>query len=95
MGRKASENASAKVRFDMGSIYTNNPPVVNRVASAQEFAEPMRLFPIFGPASDTNTMGHDHDHHDHSEAEQNEIGGPVVLALFLFGLVITVIYFLS
>lgn len=40
-------------------------------------------------------MAHDHDHHDHSEAEQNEIGGPVVLALFLFGLVITVIYFLS
>ena len=36
-----------------------------------------------------------HDHHDHAEAEQNEIGGPVVLALFLFAIVITVIYFLS
>ena len=36
-----------------------------------------------------------HDHHDHSEAEQNEIGGPVVLALFLFAVVITIIYFLS
>jgi|GEM_PF-238091 hypothetical protein len=40
-------------------------------------------------------MAHDQDHHDHSEAEQNEIGGPVVLALFLFGLVILTIYFLS
>ena len=38
-------------------------------------------------------MGHDHDHHDHSEAEQNEIGGPVVFALF-FAIVIA-IYFLS
>ncbi len=36
-----------------------------------------------------------HDHHDHSEAEQNEIGGPVVLAVFLFAIVITVLYFLS
>ena len=40
-------------------------------------------------------MGHDHDHHDNSEAEQNEIGGPVVFALFLFAIVITAIYFLS
>lgn len=40
-------------------------------------------------------MASDHDHHDHAEAEQNEIGGPVVFALLLFGIVITVIYFLS
>ncbi len=41
---------------------------------------------------------HDHDHghgHGHHEAEQNEIGGPVVFALILFGLVITVIGFLA
>jgi hypothetical protein len=38
-------------------------------------------------------MSHDHD--DHSEAEQNEIGGPVVLALFLFAILIISIYFLS
>lgn len=37
-----------------------------------------------------------HDHgHGHHEAEQNEIGGPVVFALILFGLVITVIGFLA
>ncbi len=40
-------------------------------------------------------MGQDHDHHDHAEAEQNEIGGPVVFALFLFAIIITSIYFLS
>ena len=40
-------------------------------------------------------MGHDHDHHDHAEAEQNEIGGPVVFALMLLAVVVTVIYFLS
>jgi len=41
---------------------------------------------------------HDHDHghgHGHHEPEQNEIGGPVVFALILFGLVITVIGFLA
>jgi hypothetical protein len=31
----------------------------------------------------------------HKEAEQNEIGGPVVFALVLFALTILVIYFLS
>lgn len=31
----------------------------------------------------------------HKEAEQNEIGGPVVFALILFILAIVVIYFLS
>jgi hypothetical protein len=38
------------------------------------------------------TMGHDHDH---SEAKQDEIGGPVVFALFCFALVIAILYFLS
>ena len=40
-------------------------------------------------------MGHDHDHHDHAEAEQNEIGGPVVFSLILFAIVIIAIWFLS
>lgn len=47
----------------------------------------------FCAAPDAPNMSH--DHHDHSEAEQNEIGGPVVLAVFLFAIVITVLYFLS
>ena len=32
-----------------------------------------------------------HDHHDHLEPEQNEIGGPVVFALFLFAIVVVAI----
>ncbi|MEC8635259.1 MAG: hypothetical protein ACPF91_04960 [Flavobacteriales bacterium] len=42
-------------------------------------------------------MAHDpsHDHGHHAEPEQNEIGGPVVFALILFGLVITIIAFLA
>ncbi|MDA1336228.1 MAG: hypothetical protein O2818_05000 [Bacteroidetes bacterium] len=42
-------------------------------------------------------MGHDssHEHGHHGEPEQNEIGGPVVFALILFGLVVTVIAFLA
>ncbi len=41
-------------------------------------------------------MGHSHDDHGHipHEAEQNEIGGPVLLAVALFAIVVTVIYFL-
>lgn len=31
----------------------------------------------------------------HKEAEQNEIGGPVVFAVVLFAITIAVIYFLS
>jgi len=42
------------------------------------------------------TMAHDaHSSHDHHEAEQNEIGGPVVFALILFGLVVAIIGFLA
>lgn len=33
------------------------------------------------------------DHH--KEAEQNEIGGPVVFALVLLAIAVTIIYFLS
>jgi len=33
--------------------------------------------------------------HEHKEAEQNEIGGPVVLALFILSLIVTIIYFLG
>lgn len=42
-------------------------------------------------------MAHDpsHDHGHHAEPAQNEIGGPVVFALILFGLVITIIAFLA
>ena len=42
------------------------------------------------------TMGHSHDDHGHipHEAEQNEIGGPVTLAIGLFALVVLVVYFL-
>jgi len=32
---------------------------------------------------------------EHKEAEQNEIGGPVVLALVLLALTVLVIYFLG
>jgi hypothetical protein len=32
-----------------------------------------------------------HDTHDHHEPEQNEIGGPVVFALFLFAIVVVAI----
>lgn len=44
--------------------------------------------------------GHDHHHdnhghHGHSEAEENEIGGPVLFALALLSIVILVIYFLA
>ena len=42
------------------------------------------------------TMANDaHSSHDHHEAEQNEIGGPVVFALILFGLVVAIIGFLA
>ena len=45
---------------------------------------PRYNFPVYFRA-----MGH--DHHDHQEPEQNEIGGPVVFALFLFAIVIVAI----
>ena len=45
---------------------------------------PRYNFPVYFSA-----MGH--DHHDHHEPEQNEIGGPVVFALFLFAIVIVAI----
>lgn len=54
------------------------------------------LCPMAHEAHSSHDHGHDHDHgHGHHEAEQNEIGGPVVFALILFGLVITVIGFLA
>jgi hypothetical protein len=42
-------------------------------------------------------MAHEssHDHGHPSEPEQNEIGGPVIFAIILFGLIITVIAFLA
>lgn len=41
-------------------------------------------------------MGHSHDeHHEHGEAQQNEIGGPVVFALVCFTLAILIIYFIA
>jgi len=42
-------------------------------------------------------MEHDpsHDHGHQGEPEQNEIGGPVVFAVIIFGLLITVISFLA
>lgn len=33
--------------------------------------------------------------HEHKEAEQNEIGGPVLIAIFVVILVVLVIYFLG
>ena len=54
------------------------------------------LCPMAHEAHSSHDHGHDHDHgHGHHEPEQNEIGGPVVFALILFGLVITVIGFLA
>ncbi|MDE0871432.1 MAG: hypothetical protein OSA37_05905 [Flavobacteriales bacterium] len=41
----------------------------------------------------SNEPSHDHGHD--AEAEQNEIGGPVLFALLLFGLLIIVISFLA
>lgn len=35
------------------------------------------------------------DNHHHSEPEQNEIGGPVVLALILLTITVTIIAFLA
>ena len=52
------------------------------------------LCPMAHEAHSSHDHGHDHGH-GHQEAEQNEIGGPVVFALILFGLVITVIGFLA
>jgi hypothetical protein len=43
----------------------------------------------------TNIMSGEHEHHSHHEAEQNEIGGPVVFAIMVFALVVTIIYFLA
>tara|TARA_B100000768_G_scaffold178128_1_gene193361 strand:- start:361 stop:507 length:147 start_codon:yes stop_codon:yes gene_type:complete len=40
-------------------------------------------------------MSNEHSHGHDAEPEQNEIGGPVVFALFLFALVIIVISFLA
>jgi hypothetical protein len=40
-------------------------------------------------------MSNEHSHDHDAEPQQNEIGGPVLFALFLFGLVITVIAFLA
>jgi hypothetical protein len=39
-------------------------------------------------------MGHHEEHHGHSEAQQNEIGGPVTLAIMLLAITVTIIYFL-
>lgn len=38
--------------------------------------------------------GHEHEHEGHfpEEAEQNEIGGPVVLAVMILGLVILILW---
>jgi hypothetical protein len=33
--------------------------------------------------------------HEHKEAEQNEIGGPVVFALIVFAIIVIAIYFLG
>jgi hypothetical protein len=40
-------------------------------------------------------MSKEHSHGHDAEPQQNEIGGPVVFALLLFGLVIIVISFLA
>ena len=39
-------------------------------------------------------MGHHEENHGHHEAEQNEIGGPVTLAVMLFAIAVIVIYFM-
>ena len=33
--------------------------------------------------------------HEHKEAEQNEVGGPVLVGIFVLALIVTVIYFLG
>lgn len=42
-----------------------------------------------------STDSHSHHHDAHPEAEENEIAGPVVVALICLALVVTVIYLLS
>lgn len=82
-----------QTRFNMWSIYFMNRPVGNMVASEGCFPLRHHRLPYFCWSKRRIIMSE--DHHDHSEAEQNQIGGPVVLALFLFAILITVIYFLS
>ena len=77
---------SQRIESDCGCLH--------KVARFQHL-DATRTVCYFCPRAIQDTMGHDHDHHDHSEAEQNEIGGPVVFALFLFAIVITAIWFLS
>jgi hypothetical protein len=52
--------------------------------------------PLFLPQN-IETMGHSHDDHhgNHLEPEQNEIGGPVVFALFCLACAVLLIYFLA
>lgn len=41
-------------------------------------------------------MGHSHDDHHahgHAEAQQNEIGGPVLFAIICLALAVVIIYF--
>ena len=40
-------------------------------------------------------MSSHHDHHAHEEAQENEIGGPVLFAIICFVLAVTIIYFLA
>lgn len=85
-----------RVANDMTPIYPANLRPSPITECSTQNIEGTLPCPIFGASTRRNRiMAHDQDHHDHSEAEQNEIGGPVVLALFLFGLVILTIYFLS
>jgi len=47
------------------------------------------------PHHDAHDHAHDHGHHHSHEPEQNEIAGPVVLALMLLTLVVVTIGFLA
>ncbi len=40
-------------------------------------------------------LEHEHEGHFPDEAEQNEIGGPVTLAIMIFGMVILIIWAIS
>ena len=50
---------------------------------------------IFAPSNDALMSEHHHEGHFPEEAEQNEIGGPVLVALGVLGAIVLIIWTLS
>jgi hypothetical protein len=68
-----------------------------RIMTIGFFCRPVSFY--FRPKCNFRKMGHSHhDHHDnhgHHEAEQNEIAGPVIVAVGLLAVAVMIIYFLA